>query len=253
MVRLSTKEDVVYLKQIWKSVFGDEEWLIDLYYENVFCDQDTIVWETKGKPVAVLHMIPDIKGEGVYFYALATLTKYRKQGVMTNLIKFALDIVKKREFTYAFLIPDNEKLFHYYENNGFVRKQWIENIEIENDFFEMNLELEKCEYAEMIKLTSMHWKYSNVNVEFNTDIVGFVLKEELSDENVEFYKLFSDEKHQGYVIIKFGRQKNVILHYGFNKPIFKENEQFLAKYTEIMSYKLVDDFRLTNRNGFIPF
>jgi GNAT superfamily N-acetyltransferase len=56
---------------------------------------------------------------GRYLYAAATLSEYRGQGLMSKLIKEALDYGKSNELDFIALVPADDGLYNYYSRFGF--------------------------------------------------------------------------------------------------------------------------------------
>lgn len=102
--------------ELWQEAFGDSEEEISFFLENCknykllgcYCD---------GKLASMLFLV-DCKVNSVdckYIYAACTLEKYKKQGLMTDLL------IKCREkYRHIALIPANENLVNFYKNRGFL-------------------------------------------------------------------------------------------------------------------------------------
>lgn len=123
------------LKQMWKEVFGDTETYLQMFFETIYQEENTLTIIEDNKLVAMLYMIPyTICRQGqmqtaVYLYALATKKEQRKHGYMTKLIEEANRIAKERGAVCTFLQPANESLYSYYEKRGFadsISKSYLE-------------------------------------------------------------------------------------------------------------------------------
>ena len=110
------------LKQMWKEVFGDTETYLQMFFETIYQEENTLTIIEDNKLVAMLYMIPyTICRQGqmqtaVYLYALATKKEQRKHGYMTKLIEEANRIAKERGAVCTFLQPENESLYSYYKH-----------------------------------------------------------------------------------------------------------------------------------------
>lgn len=117
--------DVYELRKLWSEVFHDEDWYLDLFFENIFDIKNTLAGKMEDKVSAMLYMVPyKLKYEEsvydiMYLYALATNKAFRKKGIMTGLIKKSEEIAENFGYIGSFLIPAEAGLVSYYENLGF--------------------------------------------------------------------------------------------------------------------------------------
>jgi len=123
--RLAEKEDMKDVCGLWRRTFGDSEETTSFFY-GTFTDTDNVLLcETDGKVVSILTLIeaeivsPDGKSKAFCVYAAATDENYRRKGIMSGLLSFACKIATQRNADFLFLKPASEKLYSYYEKNGF--------------------------------------------------------------------------------------------------------------------------------------
>lgn len=120
------KSDYPELKALWKTVFGDSDDVLDAFFENTVKTENIYAFRKDGKIVSAFYLIDASLIEnnktfsGKYLYAAATLPEYRKQGIMSEMIKYAADILRIKGTDILFLYPADEKLYSYYEKLGFV-------------------------------------------------------------------------------------------------------------------------------------
>ncbi len=113
------------LKSLWKETFGDSDEYLDEFFSRIYKENNTLVRCIDGKTAAALYMIPyDLFINGKhhviqYLYALATKTEYRRKGIMTELIRQAHRIGKKRGYLFSALIPACQDLYAYYQKLGY--------------------------------------------------------------------------------------------------------------------------------------
>lgn len=111
--------------ELWESVFGDSKNDIDLFMEESFQNENTLVCYDTEKLVSMLFLLPEeicFKGKAYpayYIYAAATKPAYRKQGIMGKMLDFADGVCKNRNIPFLFLVPANDRLFDYYNKFGF--------------------------------------------------------------------------------------------------------------------------------------
>ena len=128
MITFAKKEDVSTLKRIWKEIFHDQDWYLDLFFESYFQeDQSTLVYKIDGVIAAMLFMLPfrmrvhkSEETDVLYFYALATLPEHRGKQLMKQLMDQAIIVAKMRKVVFVLLIPASDSLFGYYQKSGFV-------------------------------------------------------------------------------------------------------------------------------------
>lgn len=117
-----------YLPQLiplWQETFGDEKEDIITFFESLKDEITVFAFFDGKKLVSALYLINSQiiengkKYNGFYLYAAATLPSYRNKGIMSSLIKEALDYSKDSTKDYITLLPAEEKLYNYYEKFGF--------------------------------------------------------------------------------------------------------------------------------------
>ena len=123
--RLAEKDDMNAVCGLWQCVFGDSEETVKIFYNAFPNTEDVLLCETDGKVVSILTLIeaeiisPNGKNKAFCVYAAATDENYRKKGIMSGLLSFAGKIAAERKADFLFLKPASEKLYSYYEKNGF--------------------------------------------------------------------------------------------------------------------------------------
>ena len=110
------------LKHLWELVFGDARTVPDAFFENAFFPDGCFYESADGKAVSALYLLPVTLGskKGFYLYAAATLPAYRGQGIMSKLIKEALQYAKSTA-DFVYLCPAEDSLYEYYRRFGFVQ------------------------------------------------------------------------------------------------------------------------------------
>lgn len=123
--RLAEKEDMNAVCRLWQCVFGDSEETTKFFYDTFPDTDNVLLCEIDGKVVSILTLIEaeivsaDGKSKAFCVYAAATEENYRKKGIMSRLLSFACEIAAERKADFLFLKPASEKLYSYYERNGF--------------------------------------------------------------------------------------------------------------------------------------
>jgi GNAT superfamily N-acetyltransferase len=121
-----SQDDYPELISLWQTVFGDREETIRYFLENAVETGDIFAEKINGKIVSAFYLVNATLVSGnkeknvKYLYAAATLPEYRKQGIMSKMIKYAAEYVKQENTGYIALCPADESLYDYYEKLGFV-------------------------------------------------------------------------------------------------------------------------------------
>ena len=119
------ESDYDELKNLWKTVFGDEDDVIDYFFANTVKPSDVYACRKDGRIVSAFYLIDSSvidKNNNIsakYLYAAATLPEYRRQGIMGEMIKYASEYIRKRSADVLFLYPANNNLYDYYAKLGF--------------------------------------------------------------------------------------------------------------------------------------
>lgn len=121
--------------RLWRICFDDPEPFIDLYFHEVFRDDDTLLrYSETGEAVAHLQMLPyQLRIFGTSFSAgyisgACTHPDHRGKGIMHTMMTEALSVMYDRGDVCSFLIPAEAWLYDFYSRIGgyapaFGRKQ----------------------------------------------------------------------------------------------------------------------------------
>jgi GNAT superfamily N-acetyltransferase len=114
------------LKSLWKLCFPkDTDTFITFYFDEIYQNDQTLIYLEDNQPVAALQMIPyslqigDEIRQGGYLSGIMTHPAYRKRGYMDQLLRFSFDEMSKKGYDYTFLIPQEKELAAMYVNYGF--------------------------------------------------------------------------------------------------------------------------------------
>jgi len=126
MIRQGKNADKETLMRLWKYCFpGDTDAFIQFYFDKVYANDETLIYEENNQPVAALQMIPyQIKTSdhllwGGYIAGAMTHPAYRKKGYMAQLLYASFDEMIKKGYDYTFLIPQEKWLVRMYAKYGF--------------------------------------------------------------------------------------------------------------------------------------
>ena len=119
------ESDYDELKDLWKTVFGDSDDVLDSFFRNTADPSGIYACRKDGKIISAFYLIDSSVTENnkkytaKYLYAAATLPEYRRQGIMGDMIKYAAGICRMKGTQLIFLYPADEKLYSYYGKLGF--------------------------------------------------------------------------------------------------------------------------------------
>ncbi|MCH5247407.1 MAG: GNAT family N-acetyltransferase [Muribaculaceae bacterium] len=110
---------------IWDECFSDPfEWK-ELFFERVFKEEYASVILDNAQPVSSMMLLPyDFMFQGeivksTYVYAAATRKHFRNKGMMTQLMKKALNESREKGNLFTVLIPASRELYFYYDRFDF--------------------------------------------------------------------------------------------------------------------------------------
>lgn len=114
------------LKELWSLGFGDSAEYLDFLFERHLKPENILVYLEDGRyPVAMLCMEPfELRGNGknlpgVYLYAFTVHPRFRSRGIGVKLLEEYHKYTYAKGFVASILTPANQKLFSYYEQNGY--------------------------------------------------------------------------------------------------------------------------------------
>lgn len=122
-----TNDDIPDLKNLWKTVFGDDDGVIGFFFTKTVDTDDIYAYKRDGRIVSAFYLIdaPLVIGsheiKAKYLYAAATHPDYRNFGIMGDMIKYALNYVRINDYKAVYLYPAEERLYDYYSKFGFIK------------------------------------------------------------------------------------------------------------------------------------
>ena len=115
------------LQAMWECCFpSDMECFISFYFDEIYKNEETLLYLIGDQPVASLQMIPYwIKTGstiqlGGYISGAMTHPDYRRNGYMHELLTASFDEMIKKGYDYTFLIPQKKELISMYAKYGFL-------------------------------------------------------------------------------------------------------------------------------------
>ncbi|HNP92037.1 GNAT family N-acetyltransferase [Macellibacteroides fermentans] len=119
-------KDIEQLKSLWKSLFGDTEAFISLFFHEVVREENIRVLEEKGRILSALYMLPypfriwNQEVTASYISGAGTLPEAQGRGLMRRLLIDSFKEMERRQIPLSILIPAEPWLYGFYEKSGYV-------------------------------------------------------------------------------------------------------------------------------------
>ncbi len=112
---------ITKLKQLWMQAFGDSRESVDAFFATGYDGAHSAVICLENQPISALYWLDYRWGEEklAYIYAVATDEKFRGQGYGRKLMQNAHKTLKQQGYAGAVLVPAEEHLVAWYENQGY--------------------------------------------------------------------------------------------------------------------------------------
>lgn len=121
ILRKLKREEHIKTRKLWKEIFEeDTEQFLDYYYSVKTRENEIFVAEDE-EIIAMLHLNPyDVRvNENIhlahYIVAVATDARYRRRGIMGQLLKYAMRTMYDRKEPFTFLMPAAEAIYYPYD------------------------------------------------------------------------------------------------------------------------------------------
>ncbi len=119
---MNKKDSVI---RLWRECFDDTDQYVDMFFSEVYRDDDALVLEEEGRAVSSMMLqrytmnFHGVTSSISYVCGAATAKRLRGHGYMRRLMGEALRESYRRGDVLCTLIPASEWLFHYYGHMGF--------------------------------------------------------------------------------------------------------------------------------------
>ncbi|MDL2257316.1 GNAT family N-acetyltransferase [Bacteroidales bacterium OttesenSCG-928-I14] len=126
MICFGEEKYITASKELWKLCFPlDTDEFINFYFSKVYKDEDTLLYFEDDRLVASMQIIPyPIKlGRSIslagYISGAMTHPDYRNKGIMAKLLNESFVVMKQKEYSHTFLIPQESRLVGFYNKFGY--------------------------------------------------------------------------------------------------------------------------------------
>lgn len=141
MMPMNAAEKKKQIIDLWQTCFQDSASFIDLYFQEVYRDENALTVVENGRLLSALQMIPyrmtcwGVPFSMAYISGASTAPEARNRGLMSDLLKRAFRIMLSRRIAFSALIPAGKGLFDYYARFGyapvcFVRHETVRSTEV---------------------------------------------------------------------------------------------------------------------------
>ena len=112
---------ITELRALWREAFGDTEAFMDDFFRIAYSKSRCRVIRRDGKTVCALYWFDVYCGcrKLAYLYGVATLNRYRGQGIASYLIEKTCKELTEKGYSGVILVPGSQKLFEFYKKLGF--------------------------------------------------------------------------------------------------------------------------------------
>lgn len=127
MIKFADNNTKQQVYDMWKTVFGDPDNYMELYFRTKYKNENTLIYLKDGKAVASLQMLSfnfTFHGEEIPIYYLSgvcTLPEARKKGYMEQLLLKSFEVCKERGIPLMILVPQEDWLLKFYDKYGFAQ------------------------------------------------------------------------------------------------------------------------------------
>jgi predicted acetyltransferase len=127
MIRFADETTRQQVREMWKTVFGDPDDYMRIYFRRKYRDENTLLYIEGEKVVASLQMLPyrftfcGTEIPVIYLSGVSTLPEYRKRGYVRQLLVRSFEEAARRGVPLMLLVPQEEWLLGFYERYGFAQ------------------------------------------------------------------------------------------------------------------------------------
>ena len=184
MICLAHPNDRPGMTALWQEAFGDPKEYIDLFFNNrmewrnalLYKDRDTVAGQLFILPCQL--STPERSYLCGYIYSVATRKAHRGQGISTQLLEHAHQLLWERGFHLAALAPASSSLFSFYGSRGYTPQGYIRKeiigagrLEKKND----ELTLSPISPLEILELRQQY--YGSAFLRWDEGSIRYIVKE----------------------------------------------------------------------------
>ena len=234
--------DLSHLKKLWLETFSEKPKAVDLFFCRNINNMNIYCAKTGDKIVSALYLLDCSLNEKKAHYLCGASTKreFRRRGIMTGLIKYALDTAKKEGDCYSLLFPANqsEKLYSFYGRLGYLPNCTAKTVSLSREELvtDKTKTDEKPDYQalqkqcfgnnfllwnnDFIDFVIEYYKIYNIKAVFNQN--AFALIEESKNNANVFYCIYKDFDSLKALLLKNTASNHFVLTVNSNNSLFPD-------------------------------
>ena len=212
--RKANKNDIPKLKSLWIDTFDEAETAVNIFFDNTMSYTSVYCAESEEEIVSAVYLIHcklnDKKAH--YLCGASTNKAYRKMGIMSKLIKYALD---NSGDEYSVLFPANESLYGFYSKLGYspectakrcvISKQELLNMELNPNINKNNILIQNNKFLDFAE---SYYSYYGIKVLKNEKEIIFADEKENCTEI--FFLDYADSNALKSLIKKLNSEKFIL-------------------------------------------
>ena len=115
-------DQIPALKRLWQQAFGDTDDFLDSFYSTAYAPDRCLCILLEDRPAAALYWLDCTLQEHklAYIYAVVTDPAYRGRGLCRVLMESTHDLLRRRGYAGAVLVPQQEGLRAMYAGMGYL-------------------------------------------------------------------------------------------------------------------------------------
>lgn len=221
------------LKSLWKTVFGDTDEYISLFFQKRFVPSQCVVALIGDKVAGMLFLLPfqlmtgDQRYDGRYIYAVATHPDFRRRGISEAMLEFAHKKAAGEGAALSALVPADKPLFDYYGKRGFVTEFYKKELRIKVKADNGGVSLEKTVLDDQLSVRRELFSKYGMSVDWDRSALYYqqLENELLGGETV----CFSTPK-RGYALCLVGDDSVFIREWGTDELYPEVLSAIAARY-----------------------
>ena len=245
-LRKANESDLRELKKLWLRCFDDSEKAVELFFErNKNICNAYLAAEGEKTAAAVYFINCALNGKKAhYLCGAATLPEFRKRGIMSRLIEYALNDAESRGDVFSVLLPANRELYDFYGRLGYkpccsVCGAVFDRSELESDCAD---ELKAAESSDFERI-QLECRKNNFLLQ-NNNFIGFAKEyyscygvrtaesqnalaffEEENGVCTVFYTIYNDIKELKTLLLKSSSAKSFVIFGKSGEDIFNNSNK----------------------------
>jgi len=152
-LRYAKTEDIPTLKKLWQICFGDRMRYIDVFFEEMFKAEDTVVCTEKENICGVAYILErKLNGKKfMYGYAIGVFPEYRGKGLCEKMLSFIKQKAAEENCIFG-LHPANDKLTEFYKKIGLKEMYTLKEVDASDFESDVIFKLENIDENEFYNL-----------------------------------------------------------------------------------------------------